>query len=44
LTDVGALVFAVLIDILKFLEGLDDVDVVAEVYDYVLRALMETVV
>ena len=44
LADVGTLVLAVLVDILEFLECLDEIDVVAEVDDDVLRTSMETVV
>ena len=44
LADVGALVLAVLVDVLEFLERLDEIDIVAEVDDDVLRASMKTVV
>jgi hypothetical protein len=44
LPDVGALVLAVLVDVLEFLECLDEIDIVAEIDDDVLRASMETVV
>ena len=44
LADVGALVLAVFVDVLEFLERLDEIDVVAEVDDDVLRASMQTVV
>jgi hypothetical protein len=44
LADVGALVLAVLVDVLELLERLDKIDVVTEVDDDVLGASMETVV
>jgi len=44
LADVSALVLAVLVEKLEFLERLNEIDVVAEVDDDVLRASMETVV
>ena len=44
LTDIRALVLAILVDILKLLEGLDNVDVVTEIDDDVLRAGVQTVI
>ena len=44
LADVGALVLAVLVDVLEFLERLDEIDIVAEVDDDILGASMKTVV
>jgi len=38
------MVFAILVDVLEFLESLDNVDVVAKVDNDVLRALVETVI
>jgi hypothetical protein len=43
LLDVGTLVFAVLVDVMEPLEGLNDVYVVAEVDDDVLGALVQTI-
>jgi len=44
LTDVCALVLAILVNILKLLEGLDNVDIVAEIDDDVLRASVQAVI
>ena len=44
LTDICALVLAILVDILEFLECLDNVYVVAEIDDDVLRASVQTVI
>jgi hypothetical protein len=44
LTDVGALVLTVLVEVLEFFERLDEIDVVSEVDDDVLGSSMETVV
>jgi hypothetical protein len=43
LPDVGTLAFAVLVDVMELLEGLNDVYVVAEVDDDVLGALVQTI-
>ena len=39
-----ALVFHILVDVLEFLESLDDVEVIAEIQNDVLRAGVETIV
>lgn len=44
LTDICTLVLAILVDILELLEGLDNVDIVTEVDDDVLRASVQTVI
>jgi len=44
LTDICALILAILVDELKLLECLDNVDVVTEIYDDVLRASVQTVI
>jgi len=44
LTDICALVLSILVDILEFLEGLDNVDVVTEIDDDVFRASVQAVI
>lgn len=44
LTDVCALVFAVLVNILELLKGLDNVEIVTEIDDDVLRASVQAVI
>ena len=44
LTYICALVFAVLVNILELLEGLDDVDIITEIDDDVLRASVQAVI
>ena len=44
LTDIRALIFAVLVDVLELLEGLDNVDVITEIDDDVLRAGVQAVI
>lgn len=44
LADIGALVLAILVDVLEFLECLDKIDIVSEVDDDILGASMKTVV
>jgi len=44
LTDICALVLAILVNKLELLEGLDNVDVITEVYDDVLRTSMQAVI
>jgi energy-converting hydrogenase Eha subunit H len=44
LTDICALVLAILVDVLELLESLDNVDIVTEIDDDVLRASVQTVI
>ena len=44
LTDICALVLAILVNILELLEGLDNVDIITEIDDDVLRAGVQTVI
>ena len=44
LTDICALIFAILVNVLEFLEGLDNVDIVTEIDDDVLRAGVQAVI
>jgi hypothetical protein len=44
LTDVRPLVLTILVDELEFLESLDKIDVVAEIYDNVFRASVQTII
>ena len=44
LTDICALVLAILVDILELLEGLDNVDVVTEIDDDILRASVQAII
>ena len=44
LTDIGALVLAIFVDVLELLESLDNVDIVAEVYDDVFRACVQAII
>lgn len=44
LTDICALVLAILVDVLELLKSLDNVEIVAEIYDNVLRTSVQTVI
>lgn len=44
LADIRALIFAVLVDVLELLEGLDNVDVITEIDDDVLRTGVQAVI
>jgi len=44
LTNVCALILAILVDILKLLQRLDNIKIVTEIYDDVLRAGVQTVI
>ena len=44
LTDICALIFAILVNILELLEGLDNVDIVTEIDDDVLSASVQAVI
>jgi hypothetical protein len=44
LSDIGTLVFTEFIDVLELLEGLDDVEVVSEIKNDVLRAAVKAVI
>ena len=44
LTDVCALVLAILVDVLEFLQSLDNVEIVAKIYDDVFGASVQTVI
>ena len=44
LTDICALVPAILVNVLELLKSLDNVEIVAEIYDNVLRTSVQTVI
>jgi hypothetical protein len=44
LTNISALVFPIVVDVLELLQSLDNINVVAEVDDDVLRACVKTII
>ena len=44
LTDICALVLAILVDILELLKSLDNVEIIAEIYDDVFGTSVQTVI